>query len=254
MRIKELLENDDLDNIADGTTRSHPIEDDEDDFDYEEVDNIDDPDTISNVYIDEMVLAIDDSNPEEFDSCYDAARNYQSDKTLLKVIAEYIGSMEPNKPNEKAHLIKFILGLIKGEFADSAQTIVKALRINQVNWPELAIIQKSLDALNEGEIKGAADSITDGSDRRKYIALRNMEADRLAKTKATKDPIKQAQHRKMAQQHNDDANVIMNKYRNKPVSEAKIKGADGKACWKGYRYAGTEKGKDKCVKVKKAKK
>mgnify|MGYP000026391381 CR=1 FL=1 len=30
----------------------------------------------------------------------------------------------------------------------------------------------------------------------------------------------------------------------------KIKGADGKACWKGYRYAGTKSGKDKCVKVK----
>jgi hypothetical protein len=30
----------------------------------------------------------------------------------------------------------------------------------------------------------------------------------------------------------------------------KIKGADGKACWKGYRYAGTENGKDKCVPVK----
>jgi hypothetical protein len=34
---------------------------------------------------------------------------------------------------------------------------------------------------------------------------------------------------------------------------AKIKGADGKACWKGYRYAGTKKGKDKCVPVKKKK-
>ena len=31
--------------------------------------------------------------------------------------------------------------------------------------------------------------------------------------------------------------------------EEKKKGADGKACWDGYRYAGTEKGKDKCVKV-----
>ncbi len=30
--------------------------------------------------------------------------------------------------------------------------------------------------------------------------------------------------------------------------EGKEQGADGKACWKGYRYAGTEKGKDKCVK------
>jgi hypothetical protein len=30
----------------------------------------------------------------------------------------------------------------------------------------------------------------------------------------------------------------------------KIKGKDGKGCWKGYRYAGTENGKDKCVPVK----
>ena len=30
----------------------------------------------------------------------------------------------------------------------------------------------------------------------------------------------------------------------------KKKGADGKACWDGYRYAGTENGKDKCVKMK----
>ena len=32
--------------------------------------------------------------------------------------------------------------------------------------------------------------------------------------------------------------------------ENKIKGADGKACWDGYRYDGTENGKDKCVPVK----
>jgi hypothetical protein len=31
------------------------------------------------------------------------------------------------------------------------------------------------------------------------------------------------------------------------IEEGKIKGADGKACWKGYKYAGTENGKDKCV-------
>ncbi len=29
----------------------------------------------------------------------------------------------------------------------------------------------------------------------------------------------------------------------------KIKGADGKACWPGYRYAGTNNNKDKCIKV-----
>lgn len=33
------------------------------------------------------------------------------------------------------------------------------------------------------------------------------------------------------------------------MEEAKKKGADGKACWDGYRYNGTENGSDKCVKV-----
>jgi hypothetical protein len=32
-------------------------------------------------------------------------------------------------------------------------------------------------------------------------------------------------------------------------TEAKIKGADGKACWKGYKYAGTKNGKDRCVPI-----
>ena len=39
--------------------------------------------------------------------------------------------------------------------------------------------------------------------------------------------------------------------KNKTSNKMKIKGADGKACWKGYKYAGTKNGKDKCVKVKK---
>ena len=33
------------------------------------------------------------------------------------------------------------------------------------------------------------------------------------------------------------------------LEEAKKKGADGKACWKGYKYAGTKNGKDKCVPI-----
>jgi hypothetical protein len=36
--------------------------------------------------------------------------------------------------------------------------------------------------------------------------------------------------------------------------EGKEQGVDGKACWKGYKYAGTEKGKDKCVKEEKKEK
>jgi hypothetical protein len=35
----------------------------------------------------------------------------------------------------------------------------------------------------------------------------------------------------------------------KEILSEKVKGVDGKACWKNYRYAGTENGKDKCVPV-----
>lgn len=35
----------------------------------------------------------------------------------------------------------------------------------------------------------------------------------------------------------------------KSIKEEKKKGADGKACWKGYKYAGTKNGKDKCVPI-----
>lgn len=37
---------------------------------------------------------------------------------------------------------------------------------------------------------------------------------------------------------------FLNEAKNK---EGKEQGIDGKACWKGYRHAGTEDGKDKCV-------
>ena len=36
------------------------------------------------------------------------------------------------------------------------------------------------------------------------------------------------------------------------VLSEKIKGVDGKSCWKGYRYGGTENGKDICIKIKEA--
>ena len=35
----------------------------------------------------------------------------------------------------------------------------------------------------------------------------------------------------------------------KKNAQGKEQGADGKACWDGYRYAGTENGKDKCVPI-----
>ena len=32
-------------------------------------------------------------------------------------------------------------------------------------------------------------------------------------------------------------------------AQGKEQGADGRACWDGYKYAGTENGKDKCVPI-----
>jgi hypothetical protein len=42
----------------------------------------------------------------------------------------------------------------------------------------------------------------------------------------------------------DDVHYVFEKKN----AEGKEQGADGKACWKGYKYAGTKNGKDKCVK------
>jgi hypothetical protein len=56
---------------------------------------------------------------------------------------------------------------------------------------------------------------------------------------------KVAQNKAKARQEKD----TLQKYAGKKVGEEKKKGADGKACWKGYRYAGTENGKDKCIPV-----
>jgi hypothetical protein len=44
-------------------------------------------------------------------------------------------------------------------------------------------------------------------------------------------------------------NYTINLERVKPKVDEKIKGADGKACWKGKRYAGTKNGKDVCIPV-----
>ncbi len=48
----------------------------------------------------------------------------------------------------------------------------------------------------------------------------------------------------------EDENPCWKESKNK---KGKEQGIDGKACWDGYKYAGTENGKDKCVKIKKKK-
>lgn len=63
--------------------------------------------------------------------------------------------------------------------------------------------------------------------------------------KAVKDMKKTKAHADMVKAASRHFEEFTTEAKNK---EGKEQGADGKACWKGYRYAGTEKGKDKCVK------
>jgi hypothetical protein len=71
-----------------------------------------------------------------------------------------------------------------------------------------------------------------------------------AKTKRDPDsPINKALRRWNCESIEELQNLAM--IAEQKISEAKKRGSDGKACWDGYKYAGTENGKDKCVKVKK---
>lgn len=76
------------------------------------------------------------------------------------------------------------------------------------------------------------------------------ESGKLAKDMTKKDVNKyaSAKHTKLPKKVKEDKMIQYNDLL-EYTSEGKVKGADGKACWKGYRYAGTEKGKDKCVKI-----
>lgn len=58
----------------------------------------------------------------------------------------------------------------------------------------------------------ASSAITDSGDRRQYNSLRAMQSDRLAKAKKSKDVVSQ-NHTRMAQQHADAAEAILDKYR-----------------------------------------
>lgn len=201
--------------------------------------------------IDEILAAIDKADFDDYWSWYDVAdEKGVDDAVIVSAIASHINI---NSLRDKQKLLKLLLTAIKEQqLSKCIAGLFNAVKMKGADWPELGIIEKSLKAegiIEEDKTKEATDHITDASDRRKYIALRNMEADSFARARAAKDPIKKDHYRKMAQQHNDSANSIMNKYRKDTVSEDKIKGADGKACWKGYRYAGTKNGKDKCVKV-----
>jgi hypothetical protein len=111
------------------------------------------------------------------------------------------------------------------EFIDSREDAIEALK---------DLHQETGRSRPDYTVKGVAEGSND------YFKRRKDEEDRIAGKKApAKRTPRQTDYEK--------------KRREQGVAEEKIKGADGKACWPGYRYNGTENGKDSCVKVKETK-
>jgi len=69
----------------------------------------------------------------------------------------------------------------------------------------------------------ASSAITDSGDRRQYNSLRAMQSDRLAKAKKSKDVVSQ-NHTRMAQQHADAAEAILDKYRKESSDMCRVCG------------------------------
>ena len=91
-------------------------------------------------------------------------------------------------------------------------------------------IRKHIAKRNAGQLiaqrklsEDASSAITDSGDRRQYNSLRAMQSDRLAKAKKAKDTVAQGHHR-MAQQHADAAEAILDKYRKESSDMCKVCG------------------------------
>ena len=67
--------------------------------------------------------------------------------------------------------------------------------------------------------------------------------------KSLENPPKVMRHRAKRDQERDKQLQYRNIAKRDEDLDEKIKGADGKACWPGFRYNGTENGSDKCVKI-----
>ena len=60
--------------------------------------------------------------------------------------------------------------------------------------------------------------------------------------------VERSRHQGLRNVTTEDVEAMIGEELQATINE-KIKGVDGKACWKGYKYTGTENGKDKCVKM-----
>jgi hypothetical protein len=169
----------------------------------------------------------------------------KSDRTDSKTAEKYAGSEaksaeREDKKSKGKHIHGYAIGEAvyggkKEEPKDTRKTVTNADKTgNTKAWQNYKAGHKGYKAADHvGEAKDDSYLETDMNKRKKNNekAIEDMK-----KTKAHADMVK------AASKHFEE---FTTEAKNK---EGKEQGADGKACWKGYKYAGTEKGKDKCVK------
>jgi len=113
----------------------------------------------------------------------------------------------------------------------AVQNLKAKAKKNPVDFKSLAARMQAAyareDAKKKQDAQGlkedVSDTITDNDDRRKYNALRSMQSDRLAKAKKSKDLVRSG-HEQMAQQHGDEAETILDKYRKESTDICKVCG------------------------------
>lgn len=104
--------------------------------------------------------------------------------------------------------------------------------------------------INEMLTESALDKIVDTI--KKTIAPSNPVQD--MRDKVQKGQVKDAGENSVFQKMSDRNKDMKQALDTVNNEDSKIKGADGKACWDGYRYNGTKDGKDSCVKENKSQK
>ena len=92
-------------------------------------------------------------NPEEFRYSYNALSRWYSEAEKIRIIHQGLNPIQ-----NKNSYIKFILKMIKegSEYQEAVVGLITAIRMNNVDWPELDAIEKSLRA--QGIIRESKES------------------------------------------------------------------------------------------------
>lgn len=115
-----------------------------------------DEDYGQSAYLNALLSALDKGDAENFEYYYQAVLEEITEASVIRSIANHI---EPDHPKVKEHLMKLLLNIVKNDNdVGVVKGLIEAIRWH-VDWPELNIIEKSLNSnLKEGETKRADDN------------------------------------------------------------------------------------------------